>query len=197
MVDCASCKQKSCAKGEPCPIGAPLKERALNEYSGKKNSKLYQKSSTLEVEGYMEYSRVKELLLLAEDMGWKKLGIAFCIGLSEEAEKLQKILKSKGFEVHSVVCKVGSVKKNELALPQKDGESACNPVLQAMILNEIGTDLNVLMGLCLGHDILFQEHSDAPTTTLVVKDRVLAHNPVGALYSRYYRKILLEGRKGG
>lgn len=143
----------------------------------------------------MKYSRVKELILLAEEMGWKKLGITFCIGLSEEAEKLQSILKSKGFEVHSVVCKVGSVKKSELALPQKDGESACNPILQAMTLNGIGTDLNVIVGLCLGHDILFQENSDAPTTTLVVKDRLLAHNPVGALYSRYHFKKLLGTEK--
>ena len=29
-----------------------------------------------------------------------------------------------------------------------------------------------------------------PVTTLVVKDRLLAHNPLGAIYSRYWKKKL-------
>lgn len=33
------------------------------------------------------------------------------------------------------------------------------------------------------------KHSQAPVTTLVVKDRVLAHNPAGALYSAYYWSV--------
>ncbi len=64
----------------------------------------------------------------------------------------------------------------------------CNPIGQAAILNAEETELNIIIGLCIGHDILFTEHSDAPVTTLAVKDRVLAHNPLGAVYSRYYLK---------
>lgn len=169
-----------------------MKKFAFREYHKTGNLKLYRKSSSLEVEGYMKYPRVKELIRLAEEMGWNKLGIAFCIGLSEEAKKLQEVLESHGFEVHSVVCKVGSVKKEKFSLPGKN--HACNPILQAMVLNEVRTDLNILVGLCLGHDILFQRYSKAPTTTLIVKDRVLAHNPVGALYSRYHFKKL-KGEK--
>lgn len=47
------------------------------------------------------------------------------------------------------------------------------------------------MGLCVGHDCLFNRHSAAPVTTLVAKDRVLANNPAGALYTAgsYYRKL--------
>ena len=192
MVDCASCDKKSCTMGEPCPVGEELKSRAGKEYKRKENLALYQKSSSLEIEAYMKYPRVKELMRMAEEMKWKKLGIAFCIGLSEEARRLEELLRSHGFEVHSVVCKVGGVKKEKLGLPKKDRESACNPVLQAMILNNIETDLNVLVGLCLGHDILFQKYSKAPTTTLVVKDRVLAHNPAGALYSNYHFKKMMK-----
>lgn len=42
-----------------------------------------------------------------------------------------------------------------------------------------------------GHDSLFLKHSEAPCTVLVVKDRVLGHNPVAALYTStgYYRKL--------
>lgn len=68
----------------------------------------------------------------------------------------------------------------------------CNPILQAKILNNEKTDLNVVIGLCVGHDSLFYKYSDALTTTLITKDRVLAHNPAGALYqtNTYYKKLL-------
>lgn len=193
MVACASCKEKVCSKGGSCSVGEPMKESALKEYRKNDNLELYQKSSALEVEGYMKYTRVEELIRLAEEIGWRKLGIAFCIGLSEETKKLQEVLRSREFEVHSVVCKVGSVEKVEFSLPKlKKREPACNPILQAKILNEVGTDLNIIVGLCLGHDILFQVYSKAPTTTLIVKDRVLTHNPAGALYSRYHFRKLVK-----
>ena len=56
------------------------------------------------------------------------------------------------------------------------------PILQAKLLNEQKTDFNIALGLCVGHDSLFYQYSEARVTTLVVKDRVLAHNPVGAIY---------------
>ncbi|MGB2817007.1 MAG: DUF1847 domain-containing protein, partial [Burkholderiaceae bacterium] len=54
-----------------------------------------------------------------------------------------------------------------------------------------GCELNVIMGLCVGHDSLFIKHSIGLVTTLVTKDRVLAHNPVGALHlaDTYYRRV--------
>jgi uncharacterized metal-binding protein len=48
-------------------------------------------------------------------------------------------------------------------------------------LNRAGTDFNVIVGLCVGHDSLFIKNSDALVTTLVAKDRVLGHNPAAAL----------------
>jgi len=93
MVNCVSCAEKPCSKGNPCPVGKPMRKSALREYHKEKNLKIYMTSSTLEAEGYMKYTRVEELIRLAEEMGWRKLDIAFCIGLSEEAEKLQELLK--------------------------------------------------------------------------------------------------------
>jgi uncharacterized metal-binding protein len=131
-------------------------------------------------------------------MRWRRIGIATCIGLLDEANRLAKILGAQGLEPVSVCCKVGSVDKEKLGVADADKvrpgtfEPACNPVAQARILNEIGTDLNVVVGLCVGHDILFQRHSRAPVTTLVVKDRVTGHNPVAVLYGQpfYYRRLL-------
>ena len=59
----------------------------------------------------------------------------------------------------------------------------CNPVMQAKILNKEKTDMNIVMGLCVGHDSLFYKYSEALVTTLVAKDRVMGHNPAAALYT--------------
>ena len=59
------------------------------------------------------------------------------------------------------------------------------------------TELNVMMGLCMGHDILFLKHSKAPTTTLVVKDRILCHNTVVAIYGSdgFYKRLYRKDQK--
>lgn len=60
----------------------------------------------------------------------------------------------------------------------------CNPILQAKQLNAGKTDLNVVIGLCVGHDSLFNKYSDALVTTLLTKDRVPGHSAAAALYLR-------------
>jgi len=96
------------------------------------------------------------------------------------------------FEMISVVCKTGAVPKEALGLSDKDKvrpgrfEAICNPIAQAELLNKSGTELNIILGLCVGHDSLFIRHASAPVTVLAVKDRVLAHNPLGAIYAGHY-----------
>ena len=70
-------------------------------------------------------------------------------------------------------------------------EAMCNPVLQAFVLNEEQSEFNVLMGLCVGHDSLVFKYAKAPCTVLAVKDRLLGHNPLAAIYNidSYYRAI--------
>lgn len=123
-------------------------------------------------------------------MGCKRIGLAFCIGLAEEAKVINEIL-SKHFEVASVCCKLCGLPKEDFGLEKiksGDDEVMCNPAGQADVLNEAQTELNVICGLCVGHDAIFSQVSKAPVTTLIVKDRILAHNPVAALYCRYIRK---------
>ena len=62
----------------------------------------------------------------------------------------------------------------------------CNPLAQAEILNQFDSQLNIIVGLCVGVDCVFTEASRAPVTTLFVKDKMLANNPIGAMYSDYY-----------
>ena len=61
-------------------------------------------------------------------------------------------------------------------------EVMCNPIAQAELLNREGTQFNVCLGLCVGHDSLFYKYSKALVTTLVAKDRVTGNNPVAAIY---------------
>jgi uncharacterized metal-binding protein len=134
-------------------------------------------------------------------MNYNKLGIAFCTGLFPEARTLTKVLEAQGFDVVSVVCKVGQSQKETLGIRQEDKirigqfESMCNPIVQATILNEQKTDFNILVGLCVGHDSLFFKYSEAFCSVLIVKDRVLGHNPAAALYTSetYYARSLRPG----
>ena len=168
--------------------------RAMAAYDDPEDRKISQVSASVEHDGYMQWTRVEELMVFSERMGYKKLGIATCVGLIRESRTLAQILRNYGFEVYGVACKCGVQKKASVGCdPSCDelGPNMCNPVLQAELLNEEGTDFNVTMGLCVGHDSLFYKHSNAPVTTLVAKDRVLAHNPCAALYQAdaYYKRL--------
>ncbi len=129
-----------------------------------------EKWSWTRVEEVMEYARQREM---------KRLGIATCYMLMPESKLLSDILESNGFEVVSVTCLCGEVNPHDMGLP---GNISCNPILQAEVLDQEKTELNIMVGLCVGHDILFLRHSKAETTPLVVKDRAMGHNPIAALY---------------
>lgn len=154
-----------------------------------------------EVEGlhYGKASRVEEVVAFAKRIGAKRIGIATCLGLIEETKVFVKVLRAASFEPYTALCKVGSVDKGEIGIPEElklqcgSFEACCNPILQARLLNEARTELNVIMGLCVGHDALFTKYSEALVTTLVAKDRVTGHNPAAVLYgTKSYSKRILD-----
>ncbi len=142
-------------------------------------------------------TRIVEIYEFAEKMKYQRLGLAVCVGLSKEAGIVEEILKDRGFEVISVLCKAGRTLKDRIGIEDEDkihqgtDESMCNPIYQAKLLNHEKTELNILLGLCVGHDSIFFKYAEAPTTVLAVKDRVTGHNPLAAIYlsDTYYRKI--------
>lgn len=167
---------------------------AMACYEEGEDRKISQVSASVEHDGYMHWCRVEEVMVFARRMGYKKLGIATCVGLISESRKLAQILRAHDFEVFGVACKCGTQRKDSVGCaPECNdlGVNMCNPVLQAKLLNKEQTDFNIVMGLCVGHDSLFYKHSEAPVTTLVAKDRVLGHNPVGAIYQAdfYYKRL--------
>jgi uncharacterized metal-binding protein len=185
---CADCDSKDCYQGKNC---AP--KDILADYEGE-DLEIMKVASGIEAKYYMQKTRLEEILLFTKELGYERIGVAFCIGLEKEAKSFCEIME-KHLTVESVCCKVCGVEKDTYDLDKIREESieiACNPIAQANVLNRAGTQLNIIIGLCLGHDILFNKYSEAPVTTFIVKDRVLAHNPAGALYSKYYMKNVFE-----
>lgn len=193
----------------PLPRTKEAIEEGNKKYFDSDNKEFARISSIQEGSGYINRdvkppvlypvkTRLQEICEFSKRMEYKKLGLAFCIGLYKEAQLFESILRNQGFEVASVVCKVGCVSKESIGIKDEEKvvigvyESMCNPITQAEILNEARTDFNIIMGLCVGHDSLFLKHSKALTTVFAVKDRVLGHNPLAALYTShvYYSRFL-------
>ena len=209
---CPLCGVRACG-AEPgekhpppfCPMleaGELLEEVARTYAEQEEVQQLALASAQTEAAGYGRATRVEETMDFARRIGAQKLGIAHCMGLMQEAKLARDIFVANGFEVYAVCCKVGSIDKEAIGLADADKvrpgqyEALCSPVGQAALLAEAGTQLNVVMGLCVGHDSLFFIHSKAPATVLVAKDRVMGHNPVAALYTShsYYRRLTEKNR---
>ena len=142
-------------------------------------------------------TRIQETVEFARKLGCKKLGLAFCGGLQREAGLVTDIFEAQGFSLASVACNCGGVPKEAIGLREEEKvrmgsyETMCNPLLQAEILNREETDLNIVLGLCVGHDSLFLKRAKAFSTVLAAKDRVTGHNPLAAVYTvhSYYQKL--------
>ena len=183
---CGRCKSKECRDGKDC-FSQTHRHKPLYHNDV---AKLHQVASAVEARHYCKETRLGETILLAKELGYQRIGLAFCIGLSEEARIIENIL-SRHFEVISVCCKVSGIDKKDFGLQRISTvkpEVMCNPAGQAHLLNEAETQLNVICGLCVGHDAIFARLSEAPVTTLIAKDRVLAHNPASAIYCQYIRR---------
>ena len=120
--------------------------------------------------------RVEETIAFCREHGINNIGVANCISLQRESDILVQQLREEGFEVHDINCKTARMPSSEFVFGAKG--IACNPIGQADFLAGHGTQLNLSIGLCIGHDILFNMHTKAPVTTLLVKDRKLKHRTI-------------------
>lgn len=203
-IDCAvtNCNLQDKAYPDFC-LTTHMNEEVLADamklYEEDENRRSMIAAGEIEHDFYGQFTRVEEIMAYAKKMGFKKIGIATCVGLIAESRTLASILRYNGFEVYGIACKAGVQKKVDVGIPERCnsiGPNMCNPILQAKLLNEAKTELNVVMGLCVGHDSLFYKYSDALVTTLVAKDRVTGHNPVAALYGAnfYFKKRMYPAK---
>ena len=218
-VSCASCNvkvdKKSCysnngvgPKGCPTLMHNEVLTAANKEYEVAEILEFARQASIQEADCYANRherpyviqpskTRIVEICEFAQKMKYKRLGLAFCMGLFKEATVVDTILKEHGFEVISILCKAGRTLKEEIGIRDEDkvrqgtDESMCNPIYQAKLLNHEKAEFNIVLGLCVGHDSLFFKYAEALTTVLAVKDRVTGHNPLAAIYTSdtYYRRI--------
>ncbi len=217
--NCAQCPikadKRSCRKEDGlAPASCPTQNNSaiignlLQEYNKPEVQEFAKQASLQEKDGYtnreLGYAhlrpakpRIEEILEFIARMGYKKIGLAFCMGLRKEAKIVDKLFSDHGLETVSAICKIGRIPKEAIGIQADEKvavgkfESMCNPIMQARVLNEASTEFNVLLGLCVGHDSLFFKYAEAPCTVLAVKDRVTGHNPLAAVYTldSYYRAL--------
>ncbi len=186
-VDCLSCGDPICLSGANC---RPDQIGPRSAYPPEVRQVL-EAAADVSLESERRLCRLAELVYYCLEMRYRTVGIAYCVDLSEPARVLARVLR-RFFDVVSVCCKVGGLPYESPVDEESSTQVACNPVGQAALLNVASTDINVAVGLCIGADTLFARASLAPVTTLFVKDRSLANNPIGALYSEYYLKESLH-----
>ncbi len=182
MLYCAQCGIKNCAKQmgqeeeypKQCPTLSPKQEVYMEKYKEPLDLLLAQVSGKISPDH--GECRALKTIHFAKECGFKKIGLAFCITLKDAAGALSRLLQEEGFEVESVICKVGHMDRSQLGITASC-KAMCNPIAQAELLNEAATELNIVVGLCVGHDTLFIRHSKAPVTVLIAKDHVYDNAP--------------------
>lgn len=179
-MNCTKCNDKICLKQQSsCNRESFNKSEVIEQYQELSNSEIIKVAAQLVDNGRAgTFSRVEELVEYANLMKYKKLGVAYCYGMEQHAKAIETILTDRGFEVSAVSCSVGGLKQSEVNSESCIHKVSCNPLGQAQQLNTEYVDLTLIIGICMGHDILLNRNLKMDFTTLVVKDRKNNHAPL-------------------
>lgn len=162
-----------------CALPKFDKQDIVDMYTQDDNAKIVEAAAVLVDNGRAgTLSRFQEIIAFAREMNYKKIGFAYCYGMEVKAAQISNIFISEGFLVSAVSCTVGGIAQDEINSSSCIHNVSCNPIGQSTQINAENVDFVVTMGLCLGHDILFQKYIHAPATVLAVKDRVHNHAPL-------------------
>jgi uncharacterized metal-binding protein len=206
-IMCGSCTKVECSNDYPEGIPTwcaatrfhEIIEQTKTKYSAPDNLEIYLASGKVGRKGQAKWPRIQEAIEFAKELKLNRIGLASCVALISELRLIEQLFHGAGFEVVSSACQIGLVSPEDRGVNIDTTDihsSICNPIAQAEICNEANTQLNYIMGLCLGHDILFMRHSKAPVSVLIVKDRVTGNNPAAALYGHHLRQSLLKTYSG-
>ena len=196
------CTKQGCWRGQDSDIPGYCQannyleeiEKSKEEYGKPENVRIYEAACVVGAEKDGFRPRVEEALHFSKELKLTKIGFATCTPLEYDMKTLERLFTQEGFRVVCAGCQIGRVSAEDRGLPHLNEyvNSACNPIAQTQILNSASTELNFIVGLCLGHDILFTQHSKAPVSTLIVKDRMTGNNPSAALYGWHARRKLFN-----
>jgi len=147
-------------------------------YSSDSDRQVAYHSAVVEGLGYGRWTRLREVAEYARRMGYRRIGIGCCPDMWREA-----VLTAVDLKDHML----------DARLPPERLE--CDPLGQAQLFARLETQLNVVAGMCVGHEAIFIRSAHAPVTCLVVRDERFRHNPVAALYTaENYSKSILHDR---
>jgi len=181
-MDCTKCNIKTCRTTESCKSQKFDNKTLIADYHLPDNQKIVQAAALLVDNGRAgTLSRLQEIIEFSNSMNFQRIGLAYCYGMEKDAALVAQIFRESGFKTIPVSCTTGGFKQSEVNDNSAIDKVSCNPLAQAEQINSESVDLTVTMGLCLGHDILFQKNIKSYTTTLLVKDRMFNHNPIKAL----------------
>jgi uncharacterized metal-binding protein len=170
-LECAKCKSFVCETGradvvpDNCPMRTGVPE-FQQLYPSPHAKHFAHQSALVEALGYCHWTRLREIAEFAGRMGYERVGIAHCADMAREAR-----LAAKYFRECSM----------ETTLPSDGLE--CHPGGQADLFASDETQLNVIAGMCVGHEAVFVRSSNAPVTSLLARDARFHHNPAAALYT--------------
>jgi uncharacterized metal-binding protein/rhodanese-related sulfurtransferase len=178
-MDCTKCELKGCRKHRPCNDRSG---QYIDEYRNDDNRLTVKAASEL-IDGGRAgtLNRLEEIAEYVKLRGYRKIGVAYCYGLEKEAVMLREYLEGNALLPVMISCTVDGVRESDIDPGKFCDSVSCNPIGQANALNSAQVDFTILMGLCLGHDILLQKNLQTDFTTFIVKDRMLKHNPLLAL----------------
>jgi len=183
-LQCAKCKSFACRTGhsdavpEDCPMNADFPQFDELYATDDRRDAAYQ-SALVEALGYCRWTRLREIAEFAERMGYARVGVAHCGDMAREAVLTALYLRDRALEAR---------------LPPE--KYKCDPLGQAQRFASENTQLNVIAGMCVGHEAIFIRASQAPVTVLVARDERFCHNPAAALYTAdSYSHSQLFGRR--
>ena len=151
--------------------------REICRTEGTHARKIWEAFAPLIGTGGAQKSRVEHIVDFSRSLGVKRIGIASCLRYIKDASFLQGLFQKEGFQVPAVFCKVGGWQTKDIDIEKNTNWIICNPIGQAMILNELGCEIEVTLGLCMGHEMIFNKYAEGYVTNLYVKEKISHERP--------------------
>jgi len=171
-MNCLNCNNKTCKLNQVCPSVKFDVDKIKTQYLQDDSQKIIQAAAQLVDHGRAgTLSRLEETIEFIKIMEYQKVGVAYCFGLEQLSQELKSIMKSNGIKLTAITCCTGGVLQCDINKKSDIKNFSCNPLGQAEQLNIEGCDFVIILGICLGHDILLQRNLKCDFSTLLVKDR--------------------------